>query len=68
MSDRVLVQGKRADRDTEEGSGPPAESEETRKKNAKLKQDLDDLLDEIDDVLVENAEAFVNSYEQKGGQ
>jgi ubiquitin-like protein Pup len=30
--------------------------------------DIDDLLDEIDDVLEENAEEFVRSYIQKGGQ
>ena len=34
----------------------------------KLKADLDDLLDEIDDVLETNAEDFVKSYIQKGGQ
>ncbi len=33
-----------------------------------LKSDLDDLLDEIDDVLETNAEDFVKSYIQKGGQ
>lgn len=30
--------------------------------------DVDDLLDEIDSVLEENAEQFVDSYVQKGGQ
>jgi ubiquitin-like protein Pup len=34
----------------------------------KLKEQLDDLLDEIDDVLETNAEEFVKSYIQKGGQ
>ena len=34
----------------------------------KLKAELDDLLDEIDEVLEENAEEFVRSYVQKGGQ
>ena len=34
----------------------------------KLKADLDDLLDEIDEVLETNAEDFVKSYVQKGGQ
>ena len=28
----------------------------------KLKEDIDDLLDEIDSVLVDNAEEFVRSY------
>jgi len=34
----------------------------------KLKAELDDLLDEIDDVLETNAEDFVKSYIQKGGE
>lgn len=42
----------------------PAKSES----GEKIKAELDDLLDEIDDVLEENAEEFVKSYVQKGGQ
>ncbi|MFZ9443156.1 MAG: ubiquitin-like protein Pup [Ilumatobacteraceae bacterium] len=34
----------------------------------KLRAELDDLLDEIDDVLESNAEDFVKSYIQKGGE
>jgi len=34
----------------------------------KLKTEIDDLLDEIDEVLETNAEEFVKSYVQKGGQ
>jgi ubiquitin-like protein Pup len=34
----------------------------------KLIAELDDLLDEIDEVLESNAEEFVKSYVQKGGQ
>ncbi len=37
-------------------------------KGEKLKAELDDLLDEIDEVLEVNAEEFVRSYVQKGGQ
>ena len=33
-----------------------------------LKAELDDLLDEIDEVLETNAEDFVKSYIQKGGE
>lgn len=33
-----------------------------------LKSELDDLLDEIDEVLETNAEEFVKSYIQKGGE
>jgi ubiquitin-like protein Pup len=38
------------------------------KQGEKIKAELDDLLDEIDGVLEENAEEFVKSYVQKGGQ
>jgi len=42
---------------------PPASD-----RGEKLKADLDDLLDEIDEVLEDNAEEFVRNYVQKGGQ
>ncbi len=35
---------------------------------AKLDDDVDSILDEIDGVLEENAEEFVRSFVQKGGQ
>lgn len=47
------------------------EVEETPQASAKgeqLKAELDDLLDEIDEVLETNAEDFVRSFVQKGGQ
>lgn len=33
-----------------------------------LKAEMDDLLDEIDGLLEENAEEFIKGYVQKGGQ
>jgi ubiquitin-like protein Pup len=42
----------------------PAGSE----RGEKLKEDIDDLLDEIDSVLEDNAEEFVRNYVQKGGE
>lgn len=51
-------------RDTEEVAEAPAATET----GDKLKADIDDLLDEIDEVLESNAEDFVRSYVQKGGQ
>ena len=34
----------------------------------KLKAELDDLLDEIEEVLEDTAEEFVRNYVQKGGE
>ncbi len=34
----------------------------------RLRAELDDLLDEIDEVLETNAEEFVRAYVQKGGE
>jgi ubiquitin-like protein Pup len=44
------------------------EAPATNERGEKLKAELDDLLDEIDDVLETNAEEFVKSYVQKGGE
>jgi prokaryotic ubiquitin-like protein Pup len=44
------------------------EAAATSERGEKLKAELDDLLDEIDEVLEVNAEEFVKSYVQKGGQ
>jgi ubiquitin-like protein Pup len=52
----------RTETEVEEEPAPPAPRGE------KLKADLDDLLDEIDEVLEDNAEEFVRNYVQKGGQ
>jgi ubiquitin-like protein Pup len=44
------------------------EAPASTERGEKLKEDIDDLLDEIDSVLEDNAEEFVRSYVQKGGQ
>ena len=46
----------------------PEEAPTTSEQGEKLKAELDDLLDEIDEVLEENAEEFVRNYVQKGGE
>jgi ubiquitin-like protein Pup len=46
----------------------PAGTEEVRERQERLSDDVDAILDEIDEVLEENAEEFVRSYVQKGGQ
>ena len=43
-------------------------TDEVRERHEKLTDDVDAILDEIVDVLEENAEEFVRSYVQKGGQ
>ncbi len=44
------------------------ETPATSERGEKIKAELDDLLDEIDEVLEDNAEEFVRNYVQKGGQ
>jgi ubiquitin-like protein Pup len=46
----------------------PGTTDEARERHEKLSDDVDAILDEIDEVLEENAEEFVRSYVQKGGQ
>ena len=52
------------ERENESEEEAPAASE----RGEELKAELDDLLDEIDEVLETNAEDFVKSYIQKGGE
>ncbi len=55
-------------------SNAPQESEETQanpkvaETGQRLKEEMDDLVDEIDKVLEENAAEFVKNYVQKGGE
>jgi ubiquitin-like protein Pup len=44
------------------------ETTDLKERQEKLGDDVDAMLDEIDSVLEENAEEFVRSYIQKGGQ
>ena len=63
-----------AEREKRRKTSAPTESEQveeiptTSESGDKLKSDMDDLLDEIDEVLETNAEEFVKSYVQKGGE
>jgi ubiquitin-like protein Pup len=57
----------RHDEDVEADSAP-AVNPEVAERQEKITEDVDDLLDEIDSVLEENAEEFVRGYVQKGGQ
>jgi ubiquitin-like protein Pup len=59
-------QAKRRESDRKEETTAP--NPEVIEKGKTLKKDMDELLDEIDDVLEENAEEFVKNYVQKGGE
>ena len=54
--------------ETDEVVDDVAVSEDVKERQDKLTDDVDALLDEIDDVLEENAEEFVRGYVQKGGE
>ena len=64
MADREQVRKTTTPRKDEVTEETPGVSEQ----GEALKAELDDLLDEIDEVLESNAEDFVKSYIQKGGQ
>ena len=53
--------------ETEE-SAEVAPSEDVAERKEQLDEDIDAFLDEIDDVLETNAEDFVKSFIQKGGE
>jgi prokaryotic ubiquitin-like protein Pup len=64
MAEREQVRKQAPARREEEVADAPATSDNAEK----IKAELDDLLDEIDEVLESNAEDFVKSYIQKGGE
>lgn len=63
-----------AEREQKKKVAPKARADETAevaapsRQGEKLKEEMDELLDEIDSVLEDNAEEFVRNYVQKGGQ
>jgi prokaryotic ubiquitin-like protein Pup len=64
MTEQERIQKQRTERARQETSDVSVDAT----KGDQLKADLDDLLDEIDEVLEENAEEFVRNYVQKGGE
>jgi len=64
MPEREQIKREAPARKDETVEDVPATSE----KGEKLKAEMDDLLDEIDEVLESNSEDFVRGYVQKGGQ
>jgi ubiquitin-like protein Pup len=67
MEGHMAEQKKKETRPTKPNEGAAA-NPELAKKGKKIKEDIDKLLDEIDDILEENAEEFVKSYVQRGGE
>jgi ubiquitin-like protein Pup len=59
-------QAKRTDTPQETSEARPASNMKDRGET--LKEDLDRIIDEIDEVLEENAEEFVKNYVQRGGE
>lgn len=54
--------------EVEEVAPTEAAESDLKERQEKLSDDVDNILDEIDSVLEENAEDFVRSYVQKGGE
>jgi prokaryotic ubiquitin-like protein Pup len=65
MSEQEQIRKQRTERPSTE---TVAEVDVDTTKGDQIKADLDDLLDEIDEVLEDNAEEFVRNYVQKGGE
>ena len=66
-------EGGQQQRSTKKGGGAEEQSEvtpgdEVAERKDRLDEDVDAILDEIDDVLESNAEDFVKSFIQKGGE
>lgn len=61
-------QQKKTTRKHEDEAPQAQKSGDVAEKAEEIKEDIDELLDEIDEVLESNAEEFVRSFVQKGGQ
>jgi len=59
---------KHAERRTEESDEVPVATTDAAERHEALSEDVDAILDEIDEVLEENAEEFVRAFVQKGGE
>jgi prokaryotic ubiquitin-like protein Pup len=68
MATRIRQQQQRRNRGRDDAEAREQSSRRSARHADEVRHDLDDLLDEIDAVLEENAEEFVTSYVQKGGQ
>jgi len=53
---------------SEEPQSESTGAKDLKAKGEEIKEDLDSLMDEIDEVLEKNAEEFVKNYVQRGGE
>jgi len=68
MSERIKDQDRRDRKKIESNEDTTVIQSENAEAARENLADLDDLMDEIDAVLAENAAEFVASYVQKGGE
>lgn len=61
-------QPRKSHEEEEPAAGGAAPSEAVGERKEQLDEDIDAILEDIDDVLETNAEDFVKSFIQKGGQ
>ena len=61
-------QPRKSHEDEEPADAAPAPADAVSERKEQLDEDIDAILDEIDEVLETNAEDFVKSFIQKGGQ
>ena len=67
-ADSSQKQSPRKGGDGEGGGAEGGGAKKMAKKGKDLKEEMDNLVDEIDEVLEDNAEAFVKNYVQRGGE
>lgn len=68
MAGRESEEYRAGQRRPEEEQAADSGQADLAERKEQLDADVDALLDEIDDVLEENAEEFVRGFVQKGGQ
>jgi ubiquitin-like protein Pup len=61
-------QPRKSHEDEEPSGAAPAPADAVSERKEQLDEDIDAILEDIDDVLETNAEDFVKSFIQKGGQ
>jgi ubiquitin-like protein Pup len=65
---REQIERKRTHRRDDDEVVERTSDREASANGTSLVDEIDDILDEIDEVLESNAEEFIKSYVQKGGQ